>query len=140
MILIDEIERLAKAAGGDSWTPTYATRTDLAAVWLPDGDSVCRCHGNIGHQPDPIDADDVAEYIAAANPATILALTAELRQLRAEKEQLRTAAQAVLDWTESRHRPPMPEEAPCGETAHVRVHALVELHQVVTALWEKEQS
>ena len=79
---LDQLETLAKAVGGDQWTPTYATRTDLAAVWLPDGDLICRCHGNIGHWPDPINADDVAEFIAAANPATMLALIAEVRALR----------------------------------------------------------
>jgi hypothetical protein len=88
MIALDELERLAKSAGGDAWTPTYATRIDLAAVWLPDGDSVCRCYGNIGHLPEPIDADLMAEYIAATNPANILALTAEVRRLRAQQYEL----------------------------------------------------
>lgn len=88
MIDLDNLERLAKAAGGEEWTPTHATRTDLATVWLPDGDSVCRCHGNIGHWPDPIDADDVAEFIATANPAQILALIAEVRALREDKARL----------------------------------------------------
>ncbi len=83
MIDLDELERSAKAVGGCAWTPTYATRTDLARVWLPDGDAVCGCYGNIGHLPEPIDADDVAEFIAASNPATILALITELRTLRA---------------------------------------------------------
>jgi hypothetical protein len=86
MIDIDPLEALAKAAGGDAWTPTHATRTDLASVWLPDGDSVCRCHGNIGHWPDPIDADDIAEFIAAANPAAVLSLIAEVRALRTRLE------------------------------------------------------
>jgi hypothetical protein len=79
---IDALETLAKVAGGDEWTQTYATSTNLARVWLPDGDAVCQCFGNIGHQPEAIDADDVSEYIAAANPAAILALIAEVRALR----------------------------------------------------------
>lgn len=82
MIDIDKLEALAKAAGSDAWTPTYATRTDLAKVWLPDGDLLCHCYGNIGHQPEPIDADDVAEYIGAVSPANVLALIAEVRRLR----------------------------------------------------------
>jgi hypothetical protein len=85
MIDIDKLEALAKAVGGEEWTPTHATTIGLATVWLPDGDSVCKCHGNIGHWPDAIDADDVAEYIAAANPAAILSLIAELRVARGEK-------------------------------------------------------
>lgn len=85
---LDELERLAKAVGGDAWNSTDASSTNLAAVWLPDGDSVCTCYGNIGHLPEPIDADDVAEYIAAANPATILALTAEVRRLRDQRHEL----------------------------------------------------
>lgn len=91
MIDIDEIEQLAKLAGGDAWTPTYAGRTTLATVWLPDGDSVCQCHGNIGHQPEPIDADHVAEYIGAVSPANVLALIAEVRALREDAERYRRA-------------------------------------------------
>lgn len=55
------------------------------------------------------------------------------REWMAKCEALRKAGQAVLDWTEAKHRPPVPEKFPCGETAHVRVHALVELHQAVNA-------
>lgn len=90
---LDRLEALANAVGGDQWTPTYATRTDLAAVWLPDGDLVCRCHGNIGHWPDPINADDVAEFIAAAK-ATMLALIAEVRALREDVQAAKLLAHA----------------------------------------------
>lgn len=96
---LDRLEALANAVGGDQWTPTYATRTDLAAVWLPDGDLVCRCYGNIGHWPDPINVDDVAEFIAAANPATILALIAEVRALREDAERWRTEMELRNDPT-----------------------------------------
>ena len=85
---LDQLEALANAVGGDQWTPTYATRTEFAAVWLPDSDLVCQCHGNIGHWPDPINADDVAEFIAAANPATMLVLIAEVRALRRQSLEL----------------------------------------------------
>lgn len=86
MIEIDKLEALAKSVGGDEWTPTHATTIGLATVWLPDGDSVCKCHGNIGHWPDAIDADDVAEYIAAVSPAPILTLIAEVRALRENRD------------------------------------------------------
>jgi hypothetical protein len=62
-----------------------------------------------------------------------LDLAEEKIALQAEVRALREAGQGVLDWTESRHRPPVPEALPSGETAHVRVHALVKLHKVINA-------
>ena len=93
---LDKLEELAKAAGADEWTPTLGTRIDQAAIWLPDGDCIAHCFGNIGHHPEPIYADDVAEYIAAANPASILALIAEVRALRKDRERYQWLANRVL--------------------------------------------
>jgi hypothetical protein len=115
MIDLDHLESLAKAAGADAWTPTHATTTSLATVWLPDGDSVCRCYGNIGHQPEAIDADDVAEFIAAANPLAILDLCAEVRRLR-EAESL------VLDYVEGLLLNDMQKAG--GATARMTDHAM----------------
>ena len=107
-IELEKLETLAKAAGGDAWTPTYATTTGLATVWLPDGDSVCRCYGNIGHWPEAIDADDVAEYIAAASPAAILELCAEVRAWRKRFpiNEYRAQDESIVNlmW-ENRHQP-----------------------------------
>jgi hypothetical protein len=98
MIDIDKLEALAKAAGGDEWTPTYGTRLDPARVWLPDGDGIAQCFSNIGHQPEPIDADDVAEYIGSASPANVLALIAEVRALREDAERWRWIRQGKSVW------------------------------------------
>lgn len=120
MIDLDNLERLAKAAGGEEWTPTHATRTDLATVWLPDGDSVCRCHGNIGHWPDPIDADDVAEFIATANPAQILALIAEVRALREDLQATKLLAHANAEMFKAeraQNEPLLKALADCREAA-----------------------
>ena len=81
---LDKLEALANAAGAGKWTPTYGVTIEPAMVWHEDGDSVCRCFDNIGHQPDAIDGDDIAEYIAAVSPASILALIAEVKKLRSE--------------------------------------------------------
>ena len=88
---LDELERLATEAGAGKWTPTYGVTIEPAMVWHEDGDSVCRCFDNIGHQPDAIDGDDIAEYIAAVSPASILALIAEARALRAQLHDFTTA-------------------------------------------------
>src|SRR4051794_17799554 len=82
------LRELAEKAGGDEWTPTYSTRTDLARVWLPDGDGIALCFGNIGHLPEPIDADDVAEFIGAACPKAILALLDEIEALRKSRDEV----------------------------------------------------
>lgn len=53
--------------------------------------------------------------------------SAEVQRLRC----IEKAAQAVLDWTEARHRPPVREAFPAGETAGVRIHALADLHDAL---------
>jgi hypothetical protein len=77
---IEGLRKLAAAAGGDAWEANAAFEAD---VWAADGDQVCRTFGSIGHQPEPIDAADRALYIAAANPATILALLDRLERAEA---------------------------------------------------------
>lgn len=80
---LDELERLAKAAGEETWsTESGVGKFDGAYVWYEDGDSVCRVFSNLGHMPEPVMEEDLAEFIAAANPAMILSLIAEVRQLR----------------------------------------------------------
>jgi hypothetical protein len=91
MIDIDKLEMLAKAAGGETWsTETGRGTFDSMYVWYEDGDSVCRVFGNLGHMPEPVLEEELAEYIAAVNPASIRALIAEVRALREDK--------ARLDW------------------------------------------
>lgn len=85
MIDIDALEALANAAGAGEWTASDRI------VWFGDGDSAMQVmnpvpvfvtHDNLGQWPDPIAAEDVAQFAAAANPAAILALIAEVRALR----------------------------------------------------------
>jgi hypothetical protein len=87
MIDIETLETLARVAGGETWsTETGRGTFDGMYVWYEDGDSVCRVFGNLGHMPEPIMEEELAEYIAAANPAAILELCAEVRRLRERLE------------------------------------------------------
>ena len=68
-----------------------------------------------------------------------LVLGTRLRELQAvlnspEMQRLRAiekSAQAVLDWTDAKHRPPVREAISAGESAEVRVHALADLHDAL---------
>lgn len=85
MIDIDELERFAKKAGSDEWGAfDYMPpgTHEGVHVWDRAGDAVCECFANLGHLPEGVTEIDRAEFIAAANPAAILSLTAELHQLR----------------------------------------------------------
>jgi hypothetical protein len=86
MIDIERLESLAKAAGGEEWTATDRI------VWFGDGDSALQVmnpipvfitYDNLGTWPDPIAAEDVAQFAAAVSPAAIIELIAEMRALRA---------------------------------------------------------
>ena len=76
---LDVLKGLAEAAGGDLWT---SDPEDAGAhgtfdgwhVWRGDGDAVVRCFPSVGHLPDPIDDKEVADFVAAASPAVVLAL------------------------------------------------------------------
>lgn len=87
MIDIEELEALAKSVGGEKWSTETGQGTFVGMhVWHEDGDAVCRVFTNLGHMPEPIMEEDLAQYIAAANPAAILALIAEVRALRTRLE------------------------------------------------------
>ena len=49
------------------------------------------------------------------------------------------AAQGVLEWTEIAHRPPKRDRLEAGRMAMVRLHALADLHDALTAHSIKEQ-
>ncbi|TCG09340.1 hypothetical protein BZM27_05935 [Paraburkholderia steynii] len=100
-INLDEIERLAKAAGGDKWTASDGV------VWFDDGDSALQvmnpvpafiAHDNLGTWPDAIDREDVALFAAAVNPAAILALIAEVRALREDAYRYRWLREQNSDY------------------------------------------
>lgn len=79
MIDLDKLEALAKAAGGNSWTADEGIH-----VWNDDGDSVCACHSNLGHMPEPVMEIDFATFIAAANPSAMTEIIALVRRQEAE--------------------------------------------------------
>lgn len=87
MIDIEELKKLAAAAGSGQWLATLSNGAiTRAAVCHGDGDVLCECFSNIGHQPEPVFEDDIAQYIAAANPQTVLALIAENAAMRQDLE------------------------------------------------------
>lgn len=105
MIDLDELKRLAEGVGGEAWfDDTGFGVVQGAHVWHGDGDAVCRCFTNIGNMPEPIDEQDVAAFISAANPAVILNLIAEIELLQAQNEaenaELRKDAER-MDWMEN---------------------------------------
>jgi hypothetical protein len=104
MIDIDALETLAKSSGGEAWsTETGQGTFDGMHVWHEDGDAVCRVFTNLGHMPEPIMEEDLAEYIAAANPAAILALIAEVRALREMIVRIPRTPEAVIDFIGSHY-------------------------------------
>lgn len=91
---LDEIERLAKAAGVDAGLGTWEATG--CVVWFPDGDAVFEAgHSkpkreqrpvgvaftNIGAWPAPVDEDAVGEFIAAVCPDAVLTLIGRLREM-----------------------------------------------------------
>lgn len=79
---IDRLEMLAKAATPGPWTVE-----DRDGLLSPTGSALVRgAHGYEGY----FSLDEDAAYCAAANPAAILALIAEVRALREDR--------ARLDW------------------------------------------
>jgi hypothetical protein len=113
MIDLDELERLAKAATPGPWSVCrhlQSVEADEACmcgyrgvVYGPEHDvpmAICQP----GHDAEPEGEEGLGpqnyeraiqiangQHIAAANPATILTLTAEVRRLRAENEALALA-------------------------------------------------
>lgn len=82
MIDLDELERLAKAAGSLPWS----AEGDIICQEFPcESEAIARVVSSHAW------ADDIADHIAANSPAAILALTAEVRRLRAENESLALA-------------------------------------------------
>lgn len=51
-----------------------------------------------------------------------------------DAQRLLRAAREVLSWTEIADRPPRRDAIECGRSAQVRVHALADLHDAVTAI------
>ena len=101
MIDTDELRRLAREATPGPWDYTVKVERHEGFKDFPDGCGICRPTGiwsaqaiaDTGFRASRrISGDDPkdAAYIAAANPATVLALLDELDRLRAEVGRLRT--------------------------------------------------
>ena len=147
-----ELERLAEAATPGPWSydGSYVcpARVEDGTTYVETWRSVADCAQL-----------ENTKFIAAANPAAVLALIADLEnlrsnhehvialnhqqfgdairknaecdQLKAENEALRNAAFEVLNWIEAKHRPPIADQFEHGRMALVRLHALAGLHAVM---------
>ncbi|KAA0910652.1 hypothetical protein [Pusillimonas sp. ANT_WB101] len=71
------------------------------------------------------DSDRLREVSEAAIKAVLQ--SPEVQRLR----NIEKAALDVLSWTQAKHRPPVREALPCGESVTVRVHALADLHDAL---------
>ncbi|HHX4272514.1 TPA: ead/Ea22-like family protein [Pseudomonas aeruginosa] len=95
-----ELRRLAKAATPGPWT-LYAPEDYQGPEELPGYGVECAEGRAIvwgALEPETgCQFDRDAEFIAAANPKTVLALLDEIDGLKAEKDALRGALQAVVD-------------------------------------------
>lgn len=91
---------------------------------LTDGDFMDIYTRYFEHRVTPSGADEIIRAVEQA-----VLQSPEIQRLRA----IEIAAQSVLDWTEIRHRPPVREAIPIGESAGVRVHALADLHDALRA-------
>ncbi|HBN9649616.1 TPA: ead/Ea22-like family protein [Pseudomonas aeruginosa] len=95
-----ELRRLAKAATPGPWT-LYAPEDYQGPEELPGYGVECAEGRAIvwgALEPETgCQFDRDAEFIAAANPKTILALLDEIDRLKAENDALRGALQAVVD-------------------------------------------
>ena len=81
-----ELKRLAEGGGGDAWGLND---------WRPEGQIlVCGGEGHSYGLFATVDdaLPDVAAFIAAANPAVVLALLSEIEGLKAERDAYRDAA------------------------------------------------
>ena len=110
----DELRRLAEAATPGPWFAHEAKRSaNTKYRWVgrrhhqQNGSGVCRIIGDPG-PPDRKDAD--AAYIAAANPAAILALLDRLRDAEAREARLREALEAAPDAIDAAYSQALDEE------------------------------
>jgi len=91
----DELERLARAATPGPWKAFFATNGSLLGVGKQDGKGVTDYRGGLwGMEPE---ANANAAFIAAANPATILALLSANREMRASLKRIAYAEADGLD-------------------------------------------
>ncbi len=130
MIGLDEIERLARAATPGEWSVGTLRPRSCGMEWVssPDMSHIADCSeavaltewGLCGRvEPEQIEAN--AAYIAAANPAAILALIARLRAAEAGIGELR----AVLFWAQV-------EKAPLRQQEIDSIRRVLKTHRALT--------
>jgi|GEM_PF-3357304 regulator of replication initiation timing len=96
---LDDLEAKAKAAGGDEWfASVIGLRVNATNAKIGGETPICdirgwgyltgQGHGALGLSEKEAIAVQraIADYIASANPATMLALTAHIRELKAMNE------------------------------------------------------
>ena len=80
--LLDEIEELARYAGGEAWG---ISETDGLMIVADDREIASTATGDLsGDGADWDDLEDKAKFIARMYPPTTLALVARIRELEAE--------------------------------------------------------
>ncbi|OWY31830.1 hypothetical protein [Herbaspirillum aquaticum] len=98
---IEELKRLAEALDGAKWSAEHDFNVH---VWGDDGDAVCKTYANLGHTPTGYDEDDVARYIAAANPQTVLSLLALAERALEPQGQALPVVAWLTEWPKDRLR------------------------------------
>ena len=109
-INLDDFESKAKAAGGDEWfASVIGLRVSATNAKIGGETPICdirgwgyltgQGHGALGLSEKEAIAVQraIADYIASANPATMLALVARIRELEERDTELSDAAAQVLD-------------------------------------------
>ena len=106
---LDEIERCAEAATDGSWEKHtsacgYCILTghkplpERGPGWSTYDVEVCQVDTSAGQKSVEWDeCERNADYIATADPPTVLALVEEVRRLREEKDRYREALKAVVE-------------------------------------------
>lgn len=87
---LDEIEAAAKEAYAQPWGYSWESRLDDADFHTVVHDSEC-----VVHIADVTQGGADAEHIAMMDPATTLALVAEVRELRAKVERVREVHEPI---------------------------------------------
>ncbi|HEJ3365170.1 TPA: ead/Ea22-like family protein [Pseudomonas aeruginosa] len=103
-----ELRRLAKAATPGPWVTDAQKNGAIFNIESESGD-MCIAMSQENPAPTRLEINEQrranAEWIAAANPKTILALLDEIDRLKAENEALRGAVEQLAEMLNSIHVP-----------------------------------
>jgi hypothetical protein len=100
MIDLEQLEALAKAATQGDWEAriTDPSNDEHGEFWLVSKGDLNLVLGVTLFESTDINSRENSEYIAAANPAAILSLIAEVRALRKDKERLDSGRIMLRGW------------------------------------------